>query len=780
MTAGTNKKEDMELCKGIKLRGEFFGKKESRLLTLLLKGFVVYLLTMGSIGFYLSALSINYNEILCHVVILAMAFLCALLYYRLFTENLGYLIMLIVFAGLVILFRVYINSGFYAVVNMSVDAAAQYLNVDIQKLYNEQIGNRYITVTFVVLFIGIVLDIFLNVYISRRMQYVTAFFVIMSLNLIPLYMTLEPSSFYAGMLLAGMALAYVYKSGKHYSPQVSVKRNDDSFAERKTLGKRKKGELAYVYNVKAMLQAGIIAVIYVLVVVIGVTTFFPKESFNVGYKGNKYKELTMSAMSIFLVDGWQGLWGFTSDTAGIKNGELGRVSSVRLDNQTDLIVQYAPYSYDTMYFRSFVGVVYNPYENRWTQAGNVNGYDGRNIPEVKALEAYYNAGGENSAEAMMKIKYVDVPETSRYLPYYTARLKDGLNGYMNVQYFPYIEGNHAELEYAVIDEPRYMDADLYVPEENIGSVDRFIERLGWLGDDEQIIDAVSTYFQENMPYTIKPGKTPKNEDFVNYFLDEGQKGYCTYYASAAVLIFRRLGIPARYVEGYALDVNNLVNGELVENATYDKYYSGYSPIGESAVVQVNLTDADAHAWVEVYSRERGWHAVDVTPGRTEDEEEEDSFWEMFDKVMNNTGDEEAAEEITNEGGVDLSGIVKTFYKLVFAIVCILAIVFLGIKAGRYIVTRSMYARASINDKLIIRYKAFYKKKVKRDRELGKKHNYKEQIEYIEHMQEQPMSKGELEAMTDILERAGFSKKSISREEFDRVAAWMEARKKSKR
>ena len=44
------------------------------------------------------------------------------------------------------------------------------------------------TVTFVALFIGIVLDILLNVYISRRMQYVTAIVIIMCLNLIPLYL----------------------------------------------------------------------------------------------------------------------------------------------------------------------------------------------------------------------------------------------------------------------------------------------------------------------------------------------------------------------------------------------------------------------------------------------------------------------------------------------------------------------------------------------------------------------------------------------------------------
>ena len=43
--------ESMELCEGVYLQEEFFEKKENRVLTLLLKGFIVYLLSMGGIGF---------------------------------------------------------------------------------------------------------------------------------------------------------------------------------------------------------------------------------------------------------------------------------------------------------------------------------------------------------------------------------------------------------------------------------------------------------------------------------------------------------------------------------------------------------------------------------------------------------------------------------------------------------------------------------------------------------------------------------------------------------
>ena len=223
--------------------------------------------------------------------------------------------MLFVFGFLVMMFRTYINSGFYAIVNITTDKAAQFFNTDIQRLYNEQIGNRYVTVTCVVIFIGIVLDIFLNVYISRRMQYFTAIMVVMSLNLIPLYMIFEPDMLYTIMLLAGIAMAYVFRSGRHYSPQVIVKRSSYVFEEKGKENKKKKTkkqeavlrdnnkkkrrkktpeekrEISYVYNVKAMTQMGLLVAVFVFLVVVAVSTIKPKETFNFGYEENKYKKL---------------------------------------------------------------------------------------------------------------------------------------------------------------------------------------------------------------------------------------------------------------------------------------------------------------------------------------------------------------------------------------------------------------------------------------------------------------------------------------------------------
>lgn len=94
-------------------------------------------------------------------------------------------------------------------------------------------------------------------------------------------------------------------------------------------------------------------------------------------------------------------------------------------------------------------------------------------------------------------------------------------------------------------------------------------------------------------YDTKVPEPPENVDFVSYFLEQ-KVGYCSYYASAMTMLCRSAGIPARYIEGYALDADaeTLLNIE-----------------GE-----IELNSKFAHAWTEVYIDGLGWLAVDPTPG----------------------------------------------------------------------------------------------------------------------------------------------------------------------
>lgn len=756
--------EYITLCEGVTLSPSFFEKKENRLLTLLLKGFIVYLLSMGSIGFYLSAIGVKeYNEVLCHLVIGGMAILCAFLYYRLFVENTGYLILFALFGLAVYQFRIYINSGFYALVNITTDRASQYFNVDIQRLYTEQIENRYVTITFVCLFIGVVLDVLLNVYISRRMQYVNSIFFIMGLNLIPLYLTEEPDMRYVIMMLAGGVMAYIFKSSKHYSPQVNVKRDDRVFAH-KGRKKKKKREISYVYDIKALVQAGISGTIFTICVVLAVSAFKPKDSFNVGYQGNKYKELTMAAVSTLLMDGWDGLYRDREDVGGIHGGKLGDVSTVRLDYETDLVVQMTPYTYDRIFLKSFTGIEYVPYANRWTSMADLTLYDASATPEADALKDYYEGKGKGSSKGVMTINPIGVNDF--YYPYYTENTQiEGVT--YTVEFYPRLDENESVIVLSDYGGEPYTELDLYVPPENEKAIKELCKSIEWSSSDEGKVYDLQAYFQENIPYTIRPGKTPKNEDFVNYFLMDNRKGYCTHYASTAVLVFRYMGIPARYVEGYAVDYNQFEDAELVEGTKYEDYYKGYSEVGETALLQLNVTDADAHAWVEIYITGKGWIPVEVTPaGETE---EVVDFWEMFDEVM---GDQET------EGG-DIGGgnivnfkvpnkLIKSVCYTVAGIVVALLLMLLALKGVKVLKVYVRYAKAGINDKLILKYSIYCKKMGKKDKAFKEKINYDEQIEYLA---TKYGCQGEQKIIA-ILEKAGFSNIAIDEADYEMVMEWL--------
>lgn len=111
------------------------------------------------------------------------------------------------------------------------------------------------------------------------------------------------------------------------------------------------------------------------------------------------------------------------------------------------------------------------------------------------------------------------------------------------------------------------------------------------------IKYVKNYLAERCTYTLSPGKLKGGEDFVDKFLNETHEGYCSHFASAATLMFRTMGVPARYVEGYCVDRGL---------TSFDEY-------GNATSTLIDVKDDSAHAWVEIFVDGVGWIPVDVTP-----------------------------------------------------------------------------------------------------------------------------------------------------------------------
>ena len=99
------------------------------------------------------------------------------------------------------------------------------------------------------------------------------------------------------------------------------------------------------------------------------------------------------------------------------------------------------------------------------------------------------------------------------------------------------------------------------------------------------------YLNKNYKYSLDVKDTPTGEDFVDYFLFTEKKGYCTYFATSATIMFRMAGIPARYVEGFNMGHNKDDKGRYV------------------------VCNRNAHAWTEIlvspYSDT--WTIIDTVP-----------------------------------------------------------------------------------------------------------------------------------------------------------------------
>lgn len=757
----------VKLCKGAVIPSAVYQISENRYHTLILKGLIVYLLTAGGFGCYLTAMEIDFNQLVFNVVILFTAVLCAMLYHSWRSENLGYLVFFIVYAMVLILFINYINSGFYAIVNDTLEWASIYFKTEGLQTYNERISNRYAAVTIAVSLIGVAVNILLNNYILRRARYMIAIMLTCTLNLFALYMEKEPSGIYAAMLIGGIVMTYCLKAGRHYS----LNRTDHIF-------KRNNKGLEYGLDWHSLMHMIIIAALYVLMVVVIISALFDKTSYVVSRVRNPKKEASNEYVQNLMTLGIGGLFNFYDNTGGLASGKLGGVSSIHLDYNTDVTIEFTPYSMDTVYIKNFIGMTYSPYENIWKQPDNFYHTEEHNKNDADALEEAFDSGYKYSAKGIMKIKNVE-GDIRPYLPYYTNNdvkiLKRGEE--LTFTYYPREGPNKTEV-------PRYYvdNGYLKIPHQNEQVIREFCEEAGFGGSKEEIINQVIDYYQENIPYTIRPGATPWRQDFVNYFLTENKKGYCAHFASAAVLIFRYYGIPARYCEGYAVDYGQIIDkGELVEDADYKDYFSGYSELGETGLITVDATDADAHAWVEIYDETYGWQVVEVTPSSGVEEDDYSDFWDSFNSIF---GDGDTNEASGN--GIDAPNItdfhindnlLKILGIIVGGLMGLGVLIFLGLRIAPVAKYYYKYNTSDDTDRLILSYSRLIRKLEKKDKTMKSKINYRTQVNHILKNYDTGDTRWDKDKLTDILERAGFSGKKSDGASIGYVRSFLDSIKK---
>jgi transglutaminase-like putative cysteine protease len=108
--------------------------------------------------------------------------------------------------------------------------------------------------------------------------------------------------------------------------------------------------------------------------------------------------------------------------------------------------------------------------------------------------------------------------------------------------------------------------------------------------------AIEQWLRTNITYDEDLEAPPPGVEGSYYILFRTKRAYCTYYATAMVVMLRSQGVPARLVSGYA-------QGEV--NATS----------GDANTAVYSVKNKDSHAWVEVYFPGYGWVEFEPTAGQ---------------------------------------------------------------------------------------------------------------------------------------------------------------------
>lgn len=298
-----------------------------------------------------------------------------------------------------------------------------------------------------------------------------------------------------------------------------------------------------------------------------------------------------------------------SDDPGVTHdGRLGNVDSVEFGGNIMLYVTL-PEGADTLYLKGFTGTDYQG--SRWAEGASLP------VLETKLTSQEFFPARimkntppfEGLPNSNVIVRNIGMSDSVRYFPSNAAGLleTDGKRRRYGV-YFPEAGWQKEVIEVApnvilsgeTARDEAAMKAYAYsycldVPETFTAYEGFFDEYHG-----------VSLYYEleyirqglaRRCSYDLTAGKKPFGVDFAQWFMTENRRGSCTHFATAAALLCRSRGIPARYCEGY------IIKAEDIRDAPVKDGYAA-----------VSVPDSRAHAWIEVYVDNVGWIPYETTPG----------------------------------------------------------------------------------------------------------------------------------------------------------------------
>ena len=205
----------------------------------------------------------------------------------------------------------------------------------------------------------------------------------------------------------------------------------------------------------------------------------------------------------------------------------------------------------------------------------------RLMPGTPTLLPYYVTGPLASPDEETDVSVQLSKQTYSMSVYTDIEYSDFANASLSGTYLT------QEKKYRQFVYENYLD----VPESTKEALLEISAKNGISANSKTLIEDVQKFISTCATYNLYVGEYPQGVDVVLYFLNVAKEGYCQHFASAATLMYRALGIPARYTCGFMKEVDKV--NELI-----------------------SVTGEDAHAWVEVYLDGKGWVQIEVTAALT--------------------------------------------------------------------------------------------------------------------------------------------------------------------
>ncbi len=648
---------------GISINLEYRGlSNKERLIACLIKGMLIFFCSYGLLGLFITSFQLPCMRLILFLATFLFSFLVALFYYNKWFFNIGYIGILLLFCAAAFMLYIYANSGVNAIINIAMDIIDEKMNLQGVRTYQEFITNRTVTITCCLLLVTVLQCCFFNSTISGYMNPILVFFQLFPVVQLCMYFDDEINYFYFIMIMMGYIGVLILRRSRYSS--VPIKGNPQNVTIKGTV--IKSTNLRPIKKMSNMFIASICFVLFITIVA-GILVFFTPFRLKSNY--SSWKTKTDKIVEQFAMSGLFAFFNRYESTGGIGEGKLGGVREVQMDFEPDLEIHMVPDNEDGVYLKGFVGEVYA--NNQWNPLSEYKSlyaspYYFSDMSELVNKESsfleYFYAHNAMGAKAKMEIKNLDANEKYLYFPYYTMINPDTIitqpgyherfhgdvvysvfsrNMSYTFEYYPFLNiseycANVPMLfpEYDNVSEQLYRNYVyknyLKVPDNIRNDLRKICDKYIPGESREEIINQIKEYFKENFVYTLRPGSTPNKRDFVVYFLTKQKKGFCAHFATAAAMLLREKGIPARYVEGYFVQFTDALDISIDVTKDADEWYSGFNQTLEDGeemhVVDIMANDSNAHAWVEVYFDGFGWIPVEFTVADEEESEEGGSFW----------------------------------------------------------------------------------------------------------------------------------------------------------